>query len=186
MKRNIKDNGNQIATHPARPFYDTRELALGAAADSLNEASFRLNREACCNVYSTKRQDGRRFFVGKTYVGEHSNVVLHYLFTLPWERLRYCAAKFGNVRYEGFVHSHTRCAGHIAEKFSKADYWTAIVSGRTYLSSPSGNVYEITRRNAVKKDRERMVALAASGRYDEAMKHPKAQEPRRARRSRTV
>jgi len=127
--------------------FDNMDDAVLNASNMLNLTTARLNKEACCNLYSIVLDGETYYFTGEIFVGEIDNVIAPYLSDIQWETLE---AKlnglldFRSVQYEGFMHSHPYY--DYSNKYSggTGDSLVALLSGNIFLTAPDGAIYNLT------------------------------------------
>jgi hypothetical protein len=125
-----------------------KDSVIEYASSVLNITTARENKEACCNLYSVVIDGKKYYFTGEIFVGELDNVIEPYLTDALWELedlfvdglldLKY-------VKYEGFMHSHPYYSGSDQYSGGIGDTGVAMLSGNIYLTTPTGNIYDLTR-----------------------------------------
>lgn len=133
-----------------RPFrlFDGKDYAVLNASNMLNLMTAQENKETCCNLYSAVINGRRVYFTGEVFVGNQFNVVVPYLADALWEKQEVLAGKvydLEGIRFEGFMHAHPY--NKYSNTFSGGigDAAVALLSGEIYLTTPDGNIYDLTR-----------------------------------------
>ena len=130
-------------------YFSSDKAAIGFGKEA-NPATQETNREQYSAIYSIGIGQNRLYFNGELLSGGHNNVIIELAGTLsigkPVEMLT-----LGLVQYEGFSHTHPYCTGHEAKSFSGiiGDQGAAIMAGKAYLVTPSGEVKYITSEDAI-------------------------------------
>ena len=115
-----------------------------------NPATRGTHREKYGSVYSIGFGNARLYFNGVRLSGGHNNVILEMLgASTVGNALE--QSTLGIVQYEGFSHTHPYCTGHDNNNFSGiiGDQGAAILTGKVYITTPSGEVKYITRESAI-------------------------------------
>ena len=137
--------------------YMSADAAAIYAGPRLYNATKNSNVEYMAPIYSVELLGGKVFFLGQICKGEHDNVVLETLKNATFDSILSTVSastpiSIGEIRLEGFVHSHPYCDGHLYSIYSGffGDEGAAILTGSCYLIEPEKHIlYRITKDDVI-------------------------------------
>ena len=135
--------------------FETENEMLSYMGSMLNRFTEVSDQEHMCNLYKITQKDGTvKYAAGEVHTGMSNNVILPYIEKLIYDAdyLYLSLTESGaKVEHLGLLHSHPqRWNGEDNDEFSLGDGLVAAISGKIYLTTPEGNLYALSRRDAWK------------------------------------